>query len=209
MRREEKNSHQHSKTNWLLSIDALCAAAYARHFSEVRAALLSQIKPCSARWSWVLDPFLAGGDHLVAALGGPIDPVCSLNKAESGLMQRRHWRCGFESHSSHTPRSSLTLTNLFFPRDISVFFQEALSTLSPGGRSVTRSFGRYFFPRRLLSRLCSPVAVFCLLNSPLSSLSIFVCLGLSEEGWDWKKGNCGVFGVSETDSEKPIMSSHP
>lgn len=47
----EGNSHQHSKANWLLSIDAVCEAAYAWHFSEVRTALLSQIKLFSACWS--------------------------------------------------------------------------------------------------------------------------------------------------------------
>lgn len=51
---------------------------------------------------------------------------------------------------------------------------------------------------------------FRLQNFPLSSLSIFVYLGLGEDGWGrhWE-GIAGVFGVieaTETDSEKPIMS---
>lgn len=51
---------------------------------------------------------------------------------------------------------------------------------------------------------------FRLQNFPLSSLSIFVYLGLGEDGWGrhWE-GIARVFGVieaTETDSEKPIMS---
>lgn len=64
-RGRERNSHQHSETNWLLSIDAVFAAAYARRLCEVRAALLSQIKLHSARRGWVLDPFLPGEAALV------------------------------------------------------------------------------------------------------------------------------------------------
>lgn len=181
----ERNGYQHSKTNWLLSIDAVCAAADARHFSEVRTAILRQIRLCSACWSRVLDPFL---------------PEEALTLC---CIRTSNWSCLlFKSGHFWTPTKGLTHPEILINTPISqtyLFFQHCrrlkffllppaclLSTLSSGAvllpaSSLFLSVGPLILPAFL--RCC-----FCLPNSPLSLLSIFVWFSLSEEGWgrDWK-----------------------